>query len=501
MKTFIRATILGAVLTAGGISSWGTGPSAWAQGAIRDTEIEAVMRRYADPLFTAAGLNANDVEIVLIGDRSINAFATLGPLMGIHTGLINEAEFPNEIKGVIAHETGHIAGGHSVRSGEASGAATATTLIALGLGILAIAAGAPDAGAALIASGPQFGQLSVLGYSREQESRADQAGAGFLEATGQSGKGLVRFFERFRYQESLSSARRSPYFRSHPLSSDRVEALAQRVENAPSWPVEDSPEEIAELHMVQAKLHGFLDSPQETYNRYPIKDQSLPARYARAIADYRIPETRLALAKVEELITEQPDVPWFHELKGQILFEAGRTEESIAPHRRALELHKDAPLLMINLARSLLATEERPKIDEAMALLNRALQFEPDNAFAWEQLAIAHDRRGEIPMAKLATAEQAFYLRAYPRAFQFAESARRELKPGTVAYRRAADIVVATRPRGRNGEPVFPDAGRVPPGGGRVPPGAERRQPPSGDQPPKPEPEPEPEPEPKPEAG
>ncbi len=486
MKRVIRATILGAVLAAGGLAASGAGPSAFAQGAIRDTEIEAVMRRYSDPLFTAAGLNAKDVEIILIGDRSINAFATLGPLMGIHTGLINEAEFPNEIKGVIAHETGHIAGGHAVRSGEGSGAATATTLIALGLGILAIAAGAPDAGAALIASGPQFGQLSYLGYSREQESRADQAGAGFLETTSQSGKGLVRFFERFRYQESLSSARRFPYFRSHPLSSDRVDALTQRVERSPFFPVEDSEEEIAELHMVQAKLHGFLDSPQETYNRYPIKNQSLPARYARAIADYRIPETRLALAKVEELITGQPDNPYFYELKGQILFEAGRTEESIAPHRRALDLHKDAPLLMINLARSLLATEERPKIDEALTLLNRALQFEPDNAFAWEQLAIAHDRRGEIAMAKLATAEQAFYLRAYPRAFQFAESARRELKPGTVAFRRAADIVVATRPRGRNGAPVFPEAERRP--------REDRRGPPSNEEAPKPVPAPEPEP-------
>ncbi len=238
--------------------------------------------------------------------------------------------------------------------------------------------------------------------------------------------------------------------------------------------------------MVQAKLHGFLDSPQETYNRYPIKNQSLPARYARAIADYRIPETRLALAKVEELITGQPDNPYFYELKGQILFEAGRTEESIAPHRRALDLHKDAPLLMINLARSLLATEERPKIDEALTLLNRALQFEPDNAFAWEQLAIAHDRRGEIAMAKLATAEQAFYLRAYPRAFQFADSARRELKPGTVAFRRAADIVVATRPRGRNGAPVFPEAERRP--------REDRRGPPSNEEAPKPVPAPEPEP-------
>lgn len=443
---------------------------AGAQG-VRDTEIEGVIRDYATPIFSVAGVDPAALQIILINDPSINAFAAAGPIMGMNTGTIIQAETPNEIIGVIAHEAGHVAGGHSVRSGEAAGAATATTLIALGLGILAIAAGAPDAGAALIASSGQFGQLSVLSYSREQESRADQAGATFLEGTGQSVGGLVRFFEKLRAQEYLTGQKRYPYFRSHPLSSDRVQALQERLAKSPYQNVKDSPEALAELHMIQGKIHGFLEPPQTTFYRYPPSDQSLPARYARAIALYRLPDTKAALGEIDLLLQEQPLNPFFHELKGQILFEAGRTMESIAPHRKSVELFPKSALLKINLGRSLLATDNPVMVAEGMEMLKKALLIEPDNAFAWEQLAIGHDKRGEIPMANLATAEAAYNVGARERAFTFAQRARISLDPASSAYRRASDIIAVSRPegrgrRGRDGEgPPDGDGGQPAPDG------------------------------------
>jgi predicted Zn-dependent protease len=183
---------------------------------IRDTEIEEILHRDADPLFAAAGLDPKTVRILLVGDRELNAFATQGLMMGLNTGLILQTETPNQLKGVIAHETGHLAGAHPLRSGDMMRAGLKPMILTMGLGVLAALAGAPDAGAVLLGNASYFGQLGALGYSRDQESRADQAGAGFLEATGQSGRGLVEFFDNFRYQEVFDQSRRYEYFRSHP---------------------------------------------------------------------------------------------------------------------------------------------------------------------------------------------------------------------------------------------------------------------------------------------
>ena len=253
---------------------------------LRDTEIEEILHRESDPIFAVAGLNPKDVRILLIGDASLNAFATQGQQMGLHTGLILEAANPNELKGVIAHETGHIAGGHPIRSGELMRAGMRPMLLTMGLGVLAMFAGSPEAGALLLANSQYFGALGALGYSREQEGRADQAAVGFLEKTGQSGKGLVEFFDRFRYQEVFSQDRRFPYFRSHPLSSQRIELLRTRVEAQPSYLAKDTPADILEFEIMRAKIDGFVN-PQASLVKYKETDTSFPARYARAIAYYQ----------------------------------------------------------------------------------------------------------------------------------------------------------------------------------------------------------------------
>lgn len=435
------ARLSGAVVVAGLMLA--TAAPASAQSAIRDTEIEGIIHEWADPVFTAMGLEPSEVEILLINDNDLNAFATRGRIMGLNTGMILKSETPGELLGVVAHEAGHIKNRHLLRDG-AQGAGMQPMLMTMALGALAIAAGAPDAGAVLLGNSQYFGTLSALRYMTHQEGEADNTAARALEAAGESGRGLVTFFENFRSQEVFSDQRRYPYFRSHPLSSDRIETLRRFVAEQPHYDTPESPERIAQHALILAKIHAFMDAPNQTLRDYPESDTSLPARYARAIALYRDGQTEKALAAVEVFLAEQPENPYFWELKGQILFEEGRPAEAIGAHQRSVELKPDAPLLRINLAHALLETRDPAKLEEAVNQLKRATALEHDNTMGWRLLSQAYAGQGKEGEARLASAEMYFAAGAEREATQFALRARDMLEPGTAEWTRAMDIVFAS---------------------------------------------------------
>lgn len=435
------ARLIGAVAAAGLMLA--AAAPASAQSAIRDTEIEAIIHEWADPVFTGMGLEPSEVEILLIADPELNAFATRGRIMGINTGLILRTRSPNELLGVIAHEGGHIRNRHTLRDG-ARDAGMQPMLMTMALGALAIAAGAPDAGAVLLGNSQYFGTLSALRYMTHQEGEADNTAARALESAGQSGRGLVSFFENFRSQEVFSDARRYPYFRSHPLSSDRIENLRRFVSEQPSYDRRDSPERMAQHALVLAKIHAFMDHPRETLRDFPETDTALPARYARAIAWYRDGQTDRALSAVDALLAEQPENPYFWELKGQILFEEGRPEEAIGAHQRSVDLMPEAPLLRINLGHALIETRDPAKLDAAVDHLKRAAALERDNSMAWRLLAQAYASQGKEGEARLASAEMYFAAGSQQQATQFALRARDMLEPGTTEWTRAMDIVFAS---------------------------------------------------------
>ena len=429
---------------------------------IRDTEIEEILHREADPIFLAAGINPQTVQVHLVGTKEINAFNAGGQQIFLFSGLIMETKYPGQLIGVIAHETGHMAGGHLARSGEGEKSAMRTFLLTMGLGILAAAAGAPEAGMGLIGSSSYFATLNYLGYTREQEARADQAAATYIEKAGESGAGLVDFFNTFRYQEVFEDARRFPYFQDHPLSSDRIEALRVRVEKLPHYGVKDTPDLQAAHDLMIAKLKAFIDPPIQTLQDYKDTDTSFPARYARAIAYYKTGETPTALRLIEDLITTQPQNPYLYELKGQVLFEAGKTAESEAPYRRSVELKPHAPLLEINLAQTLVAENDPKKLDEAVTLLKASIAKEDDNAFSWRLLAQVYDTRNQPGLARFATAEQNFSLGNTTAARVFAVRARDLLPSGSTEWRRATDIILASQPGQDDLQSVARDGGASP---------------------------------------
>lgn len=414
-----------------------------AQGAIRDTEIEGIIHEWSAPVFTAMGLEPSEVEILLINDSQLNAFATRGRIMGLNTGLILRTRNSNELLGVVAHEAGHIRNRHTLRDG-AQSAAMQPMLMTMALGALAIAAGAPDAGAVLLGNSQYFGTLSALRYMSHQEGEADNTGARALEAAGLSGRGLVAFFENFRAQEVFSDARRFPYFRSHPLSSDRIENLRRFVSEQPNFDTPESPERVGQHALILAKIHAFMDPPNQTLRAYPESDVSLPGRYARAIAWYRDGQTDRALAAVDVLLAEQPDNPYLWELKGQILFEEGRPADAIGAHQTSVELMPGAPLLRINLAHALIETQDRANLDAAIDHLKRATALEKDNTMGWRLLSQAFASQGKEGEARLASAEMYFAAGARQQATQFALRARDMLERGTAEWTRAMDIVFAS---------------------------------------------------------
>lgn len=419
---------------------------------VRDAEIEQLLRDYSRPVLQAAGLAKQNVQVVIINDKSFNAFVADGRRIFVNAGALMDSQTPNEIIGVLAHETGHIAGGHLSRMREQLATAQTQSILAMLLGIGAMVAtsrsggGGVGAGAIL---GPQESiRRSLLSYIRSQEEQADKAGVKFLAATGQSAKGMSETFKRLSDQMLFQSRYVDPYLQTHPMPADRVRVLAELARTSPYWDKKDSPELQLRHDLMRAKLFAFLDRGDSVARRYPISDQSLPARYARAIATYRHADLRAAIAQIDGLIQVQPSNPYFHELKGQALLEGGHAAEAVAPLRHAVQFAPQPGLLQILLAQALIGTNDKARAEEAVRLLRNAIVREPEVPEAYAQLAMAYGRKGDIAQADLASAQAAFARGDLRTAKQLAARAKTQLPVGSPAWVKADDIATVRVPAG-----------------------------------------------------
>jgi predicted Zn-dependent protease len=374
----------------------------------------------------------------------------------VNAGALFDAKTPNEIIGVFAHETGHLAGGHLQRLREQMASAQTASIIALMAGIGMAVAGARsgssgNVGAAAIMAPQAAIMRSLLAYVRTQEDQADHAGVKFLNATGQSPRGMVDLFKRLSNEVLFNSRYIDPYMQSHPMPADRVAALETLARSSPYWDRKDSPELQLRHDLMRAKLSGFLERPESVANRYPLSDHSLPARYARAISTYRHGDLRQALTQIDGLIQVQPHNPYFYELKGQALLEGGKPAEAVAPLRQAVELAHATPLIEILLAQALNATNNPKLAEEAVSLLRTAISREPEAPEAYSQLAMAYGRKGDLANADLASAQAAFTRGDIKTARQLATRAKTRLPIGSPAWVRADDIVNVKPPNSNAG--------------------------------------------------
>ncbi len=445
LARFLKRPVLGLCLAGAALMSIAAPTPAQAQSIIRDTEIERVLRAYLDPILVVAGLQPAAVHLYIINDPSINAFVAEGQNMFLNSGLIMQLDQPIQVIGVMAHETGHMAGGHLVRTTQGMRAATIPLLLSMAVGVAAIAAGAPEAGQAILMGGQQIAERTFLAFSRTQEASADQAGVRYLTATHQSGQGMLQVFKRFESQEILMSQHIDPFAQSHPAPVDRISALQTLVDASPYRDVKDSPASQYAYDMIRAKLRGYIDRPEVTLRRYPQSDTSKPARYARAMAYLHEPNMQGALNEIEALLKQEPDNPYFLETYGQIKVEMGKVEEGIAPYTKAVQALPDAPLLRISLAAAMLGTENPKYTLPATAELQTALAQERDNGFAWYELSVAYARSGKQGQAELATAERCFAIYVFQCAVQFAGRSQRALPQGSIDWQRASDIIAISQ--------------------------------------------------------
>ncbi len=421
---------------------------------VRDAEAEALIADYVRPILKVAGLGASSVEVKLVSDRSFNAFVADSRHIFLNTGTVIDSRTPNELIGVLAHETGHLAGGHLIRLREAIARAQILSALAILAGGAAAVAGsrsgmanAGQGASAAALGGVQLGQRSLLAYQRGEETNADRAAISYLEATGQSGRGMLESFRRLAEQQMFSTAfAGDPYTLSHPLAAERLAQLEALVTSSKHYGKLDDPALQARHDLVRAKFLAFTGSQQAVQRAYPQGDDSLPAVYARAIVAWRWAGPQAAVPAIDELIRRQPGNPWFWELKGQVLLESGSPAAAIEPLRKAVSLAPEAGLVRVLLGRALVGAENPGLLKEAVAELTRGLGDDPDQAVGYRQLAIAHARLGDIALADLATAQGAFAAGDIEAARQYATRAQAKLKVGTPAWLRADDIVTYKPP-------------------------------------------------------
>ncbi|MEH3106282.1 MAG: M48 family metalloprotease [Sphingomonas fennica] len=425
-----------------------TARPALAQSMLRDAETEQFLQDIAAPLVAAAGLQPGNVQIILLGDKEINAFVAGGQAVYINSGLITAATSVDEVQGVIAHELGHVTGGHVIRFNEGARPAMGIMLLSLLLGAAAMAAGGTEAGMGMLMAGQQAAQGKFLAFSRAQEGSADAAGARYLEGAGLSGKGMLSFFGKLRTQEyrlSSSYADVDPYAQTHPLTQDRIAALSGTLQASPYWNKPIDPALEARFERVKGKLYGFVTDPDLVLRKYPESNQSTEARYARAYAWHRSAYPEKAVAEIDKLVASAPHDPYYLELKGQVLLESGKPADAIAPLREAADRARNNPLIASTLGHALIATEDPAHYAEARQVLKVAVARDEDNPFAWYQLGLVYDREGDRPRAAMASAERYSLIGQPQQAVQNAELAMQGLPVGTPDYIRAQDIALAAR--------------------------------------------------------
>jgi predicted Zn-dependent protease len=425
---------------------------------LRDTETEQLLRDYTRPILRTAGLEKQNIQIVIVNESVFNAFVADGHRIFVNYGALMQSQTPNQIIGVLAHETGHLAGGHLAKLHEQLAQAQTQMIIAMVLGAGAVIAGGKtggsnsgltNAGAAALSAPTEVIRHTLLAYQRQQEENADRAGVKFLTATGQSAKGMYDTFKRFSDESLFAAHGADPYLQSHPMAPERVAALEEVARSSPYWDKKDDPALQARHDMMRAKISAFMERQDTVYHRYPLSDTSLPARYAHAITTYLHGDLRSALAQIDGLIQLQPANPYFYELRGQALLEGGKPAEAIAPLRKAVQLSNNAPLIEMLLGQALVATDNKAYTDEAIAILRAAVTRETEAPLGFSQLAMAYGRKGDFAEADLASAQAAYLRGDNKTARDLASRAKTRFAVGTPGWVKADDIVVAKPPPGQ----------------------------------------------------
>ncbi len=420
-----------------------------AQSLIRDAEVERTLERIANPILRAAGLGSGQAKLYIVNDSRLNAFVAGGNNIFVHSGLMQKLKTIDQLRSVIAHEAGHITGGHLARRNERIRQARGSVSLGVLLGIATAVAGAPEAGIAIGSIGREATVRTLLKHDRTEEASADQAGLSYMVGAGANPQAVLEVMNLFRGQEATSGRFVDPYVVTHPLWSQRLRYIEDRVANSPRG-TPPSPEDVYWHGRMVAKLDGFLEQPSRVLQRYK-DDKTEIGALARAVAYHRIPDIQKSNATMAALLKARPNDPYYHELAGQFAIESGRAAEAVAAYRRATQLAPNEPLILSGLGRSLVALDSDAATREALQVLTKARQLDKADGTALRNLAVAYARLGDQGQASLATAERMLLRGRLEDAALHATRATRALPQGTPGWRQAQDILKTTKRATRTG--------------------------------------------------
>ncbi len=421
--------------------------NAQAQSIIRDSEIESYLSQWFAPIFKANNMSPSQVKIILVQDKEINAFVAGGSNIFLYTGLIQKTDNPGELIGVMAHELGHVTGGHLVRGREALEQASYESILGTIIGVgAAVASGQAGAAGAGSLAANSVAQRRFLAKTRTFESSADQAAITSMERSNMNPEGLLTFMRKLEGQELVPASQQSEYVRSHPLTRNRITRIEAKVNGSNNKDKALPAEWTAQHQRMKAKLLGYI-RPEQVAWVYDTNDQSIPAMYARSVADYRQNNIEGALDKINDLISKEPDNPYFYELKGQMLVEFGRVPQAIKPLKRAVMISPQDGLMRTALAHVQIesANDNEVILNEAIVNLKIAIQAEPRSTRAHRLMATAYGRMENDAYARFHLAEEALLQNNKPYAKQQAEIALAKLPKGSTAAQRARDILIFTK--------------------------------------------------------
>lgn len=412
---------------------------------IRDAETEAFLREVANPIFNEAGLAPKNIRIYIVQSPVLNAFVAGGQNLFLHTGLLTWSDDPRVVAGVIAHETGHIAGGHLVRGRDEMLRAGIGTMLSYVLGAATIVAGAPDAGQAILTGGSHLAQSAFLRYSRSNEESADQAAVTYLDKVDMSADGLVALLEELNAEQHRQFEQVNPYSQTHPLSAERIQFVKNAEKNS-RHAHDPAPEEMQERYArITAKIRAFIDDPVQVERRYLSSDHSFAAQYARVVLAHRKGNLPQAMGLLDTLLSQHPLDGYLYELKGQVLYENGKVEESIAAYQQAIDLLPDEPLIRLGLGVSLARSEDEANVKASIAQFRKVTEAEKENAIAWHEMGVAYGKLGQLGHSYLALAEEAMVQHNRRNAYQFIGLAKRNPTGDATAELRLQDMEAALK--------------------------------------------------------
>ena len=412
----------------------------YGKGILRDAEIERTLKIITLPLLENTKIDQQNFKVLVINDSSMNAFVTSGQYIFIHYGLINKMETVEQLQSVIAHEIGHITGGHYIQ--RTSDIESARTLAGIGM-ILSAAAGlvSGDSNIAIgLAAGSQSAsKRNFLKHSRTQEASADQAGIKLMAAANINPHAALEVLEIFKGQELLTAKRQDPYIQTHPLNSQRISSIQKSLKTL-NFKKNEKDKNIDYMYnRMRAKFKGFTEKPFRALQTTNIKKNDELNLYTRAIAYHRLPDLNLAQKEMDKLLELKPNDPYYNELKAQFLLETGNPNEAIKYYNRALELEPNELLFNVGLSRAL---NSIGKYKSTIKILKNIYDKDPRNGRLLRELAIAYSQNGELGWASLLTAERYALYGKFNDALLHAKRAQSILVPGTIAWLKVEDLIL-----------------------------------------------------------